>query len=478
MLFNSIEFILFFTLFSIVYWKLLGKKREYQNVFILLGSYFFYGWWDYRFLILIISSTLVDFYVAKLIPIQNSLSKQKFLLSISILFNLTLLGFFKYFNFFIDSFINFFQLFGIIFSSDFSLKIILPVGISFYTFQTMSYTIDVFRKQITPTNNLIEFGCYVSFFPQLVAGPIEKSKNLLPQFQRERLFDHNKCIKGFHLIIWGLFKKIIIADSISPVVDEIFNNYEILDGGTLWLGLLYFSIQIYCDFSGYSDIAVGTAKILGIDLMDNFKFPYFSENIPEFWKRWHISLTSWFTDYFYLPLKFRYRESSKTVNLFVLIFYFILIGLWHGSNWTFIAFGIYHCLFFIPTIFSAKFYFKNGKKSSNYSIINFSKKITNNVFTFIFISIGWVFFRSETINDALNYFIKLFYDFIPEMHRSYLISIVFPFMILEYLRFKFDINVYSKFRIFLLSLETIIVYYIIYKLLFENNFQQFIYFQF
>jgi len=206
MLFNSIEFVLFFILFCFIYWKFLGKKREYQNLFILLGSYFFYGWWDYRFLILIISSTFVDFYVAKLISIQNSFSKQKILLFFSIIFNLSLLGFFKYFNFFIESFQYFLQLIGIEYINDFHLNIILPVGISFYTFQTMSYTIDVFRKQITPTNSLVEFGCYVSFFPQLVAGPIEKSKNLLPQFQNERVFDHNKSIYGFHLIIWGLFK--------------------------------------------------------------------------------------------------------------------------------------------------------------------------------------------------------------------------------------------------------------------------------
>lgn len=478
MLFNSIEFVLFFILFSFVYWKFLGKKREYQNLFILLGSYFFYGWWDYRFLILIISSTLIDFYVAKLIPIQNSFSKQKILLIFSIIFNLSLLGFFKYFNFFIESFQDFLHLIGIEYFNDFHLNIILPVGISFYTFQTMSYTIDVFRKQITPTNSLVEFGCYVSFFPQLVAGPIEKSKNLLPQFQNERVFDHNKSINGFHLIIWGLFKKMIIADSIAPIVDNIFDNYEVLEGGTLWLGLFYFSIQIYCDFSGYSDIAIGTAKILGFDLMDNFKYPYFSKNIPEFWKKWHISLTSWFTDYFYFPLKFRFRDSSKSVNLLVLLFYFTLIGLWHGSNWTFIAFGIYHFLFFIPTIFNQRFYLENDKKKSNSRIFDFLEKIYKKTFTFFFVSIGWVFFRSETIIDAINYISKLFFDFTPEMHRSYLITLVLPFLILEYLKFNFENINYSKLKLFFLSIETILVYFIIYKLLFENNFQQFIYFQF
>ena len=284
MLFNSIEFLLFLPIVFILYWFVFNKNLRVQNSVVLLSSYFFYGWWDYRFLSLIFLSTVVDYFIGLNIPKQSSEKKQKLLLWCSVLFNLSVLGFFKYYNFFIDSWVDLFNSLGYKLKSIWTLNIILPVGISFYTFQTMSYTIDIYRKKLEPTKDFISFASFVSFFPQLVAGPIERASNLLPQILNKREFEYEQGVQGLRLILWGLFKKVVIADSLAPMVDNIFGNYQDLGGGTLWLGAVYFAFQIYCDFSGYSDIAIGTAKLFGFELMSNFKFPYFSRNIGEFWR--------------------------------------------------------------------------------------------------------------------------------------------------------------------------------------------------
>lgn len=476
MIFNSIEFLVFFTIVFFSYWNIF-KKLKLQNLFILISSYVFYGWWDYRFLFLIIASTLVDYIIGHSIPRQSTLTNKKRLLWTSILFNLGILGFFKYFNFFIESWVDMIGLIGYSFDSKWTLNIILPVGISFYTFQTMSYVIDIYRKELEPTKDYIAFAAFVSFFPQLVAGPIERSKNLLPQILKEREFNYKEAINGVRLIIWGIFKKIIIADSIGPVVDEIFDNYTNFNGGTLWLGIIYFSIQIYCDFSGYSDVAIGTAKLLGINLSKNFNFPFFSKNISEFWKNWHISLTSWFADYLFIPLKFKYRQHGYFVNLLVLIIYFSLIGFWHGSNWTFIFFGLYHCVLFIPSVSNPMFYIKKGKNIEN-KLISTLIKSSKILITFIFVSIGWVFFRSSTLEDSISYLSKLFTHVIPELHRSHFIYVVLPFMFLEYLVFRFQKPLFSGQNKFSLIIESFLVYYLIYVVLFQNSHKQFIYFQF
>ena len=290
MLFNSIEFLLFLPIVFVLYWFVFNKSLKVQNSLILLSSYFFYGWWDYRFLSLIFLSTLVDYFIGLNLPKQTSQKRQKLLLWCSVLFNLSVLGFFKYYNFFVDSWVDLFASVGYEIKSVWTLNIILPVGISFYTFQTMSYTIDIYRKKIDPTKDFISFASFVSFFPQLVAGPIERASNLLPQILKKREFQYEQGVQGIRLILWGMFKKVVIADTLAPMVDDIFGNYQDLGGGTLWLGAIYFAFQIYCDFSGYSDIAIGTAKLFGFELMSNFKFPYFSRNIGEFWRRWHISL--------------------------------------------------------------------------------------------------------------------------------------------------------------------------------------------
>ena len=302
MLFNSLEFFVFLPIFFYLYWFVFNKKLSQQNTLLLIFSYFFYGYWDPRFLSLIFLSTLWDFFLGIEIHKSSNLKLRKRLLFLSIFLNLSLLGFFKYFNFFIKNAQSLLLSLGFQVENTWTLNIILPVGISFYTFQTMSYTIDIYRGKLNPTKNFISFACFVSFFPQLIAGPIERAKNLLPQFNKERKFTFDNGLMGMKLILWGLFKKVLIADSLAPSVDVIFNNSEFYHGGILWLGAIFFALQIYCDFSGYSDVAIGAAKLLGFNLMINFRTPYFSRNIGEFWRRWHISLSTWFRDYIYIPL--------------------------------------------------------------------------------------------------------------------------------------------------------------------------------
>jgi len=301
MLFNSFTFLVFLVIVFCLYWFVFNRNYKVQNILILTASYFFYGWWDWKYLILIILTSMTNYIIGYYIPLVDGRRRQRILLSVSLIVSLGMLMAFKYFNFFIDSMVDMLALLNLR-ANIHSLRIILPIGISFYTFQTLSYTIDVYRKKIQPTTDIISFFAFVSFFPQLVAGPIERAKNLLPQFQKRRVFDVNRASDGLRQMLWGFFKKIVIADNASVYVDEIFNNIDGMPSGTLIIGIIYFAFQIYCDFSGYSDIAIGTARLFGFDLMRNFAYPYFSRDIAEFWRRWHISLTTWFRDYLYIPL--------------------------------------------------------------------------------------------------------------------------------------------------------------------------------
>lgn len=423
MLFNSIEFLLFLPIVFVLYWFVFNKNLKHQNLLILVSSYVFYGWWDYRFLSLIVLSTIVDYLIGLNISTQSSKKIQKILLWCSLLFNLGVLGFFKYYNFFIDSWIDLFSSIGYNIKSVWTLNIILPVGISFYTFQTMSYTIDIYRKQLKPTKDFISFASFVSFFPQLVAGPIERATNLLPQILNKREFKYDQGVQGLRLILWGMFKKVVIADSLAPMVNDIFGNYQDFGGGTLWLGAIYFSFQIYCDFSGYSDIAIGTSKLFGFELMSNFKFPYFSRNIGEFWRKWHISLSTWFRDYLYIPLGGSKEGKWKSLrNIFII---FLVSGFWHGANWTFVIWGLFHAVLFIPS-----FVLETNRKYvssiiAEKSILPSPKEAVQVLTTFILVTIGWVFFRSETIDDTFNYFFKLFLDFdFPGSKRQGLIYLI------------------------------------------------------
>jgi alginate O-acetyltransferase complex protein AlgI len=400
MLFNSLAFAVFLPTVFALYWILQARSLRLQNLLLLAASYLFYGWWDWRFLALIVFSTAVDYGVARAIAASTSVRARRWLLSISIVSNLSLLGFFKYFNFFVDSAVELLSGFGF-HASPYTLQVILPVGISFYTFQSLSYTIDVYRRQMEPTRDPIAFFAYVAFFPQLVAGPIERARHLLPQFLARREFDRAHASDGLRQILWGLFKKVVIADSLAPAVDAIFTNHQSLPPGTLLLGTVYFAVQIYCDFSGYSDMAIGTARLFGFSLSRNFAFPYFSRDIAEFWRRWHISLSSWFRDYVYIPLGGS-RTPSRARHLANLIITFTISGFWHGSNWTFVVWGFLNGLYYVPLVLA-------GRNRANLDTIAQGRllpsvrELAQLGATFGLTLLAWVFFRADSVSHALSF---------------------------------------------------------------------------
>ena len=366
MLFNSLDFAIFLPIVFLLYWFVAQKNLKLQNALIVVASYVFYGWWDWRFLSLIIFSTVVDYLIGQRLRTEDKQSKRKVLLWTSIIVNLGFLGFFKYYNFFLENFVDAFSLFGMQINAN-SLNIILPVGISFYTFQTLSYTIDVYRKKLEPTKDFMAFSAFVCFFPQLVAGPIERATNLLPQFYKKRTFEYHKAVDGMRQILWGLFKKVVIADNCAEFANQIFNNSADMNGSTLVLGAIFFTFQIYGDFSGYSDIAIGTSRLFGFDLKQNFATPYFSRDIAEFWRRWHISLSTWFRDYLYIPLGgSRGGTWMKVRNTFAI---FLVSGFWHGANWTFIIWGALNAIYFLPLLLT-----NNNRK--NLGVVAEGKTIT------------------------------------------------------------------------------------------------------
>ena len=396
MLFNSIEFVIFFPIVLILYWSIFNRSLKLRNVFLLVVSYTFYGWWDYRFLGLIALSSSVDFLCGKQIFLAKTRYRKRLFLITSLSINLGILFFFKYYGFFAEELTVLFQQFGYTPHAT-TLKIILPVGISFYTFQSLSYTIDIYRKRLEPTSDAIAFFTFISFFPQLVAGPIERARHLLPQFGSLKKFDYSMAANGFRQLLWGFFAKIAVADSIAPITDTIFAHQETLGAGTLVFGAILFSIQIFGDFAGYSNIAIGTASILGFDLMQNFNMPYFSRNIREFWSRWHISLSTWFRDYVYIPLGG--NRCSNTRHIINILITFLVSGLWHGANWTFIIWGLIHGLLYLITKpFSPK------DISDKLSIRQWPA-ITG---TFLLVTAAFVFFRADNLSQALNFFSRTF----------------------------------------------------------------------
>ena len=416
MLFNSIEFLLFLPTVFAAYWILnLWTDRprglQAQNLLLLIASYVFYGWWDWRFLSLIAFSTLVDFAVglqivkanAREIPIEADDSVRsrtaKHWLWVSLLVNLGLLGYFKYANFFIESWAQAWESLGVSMHAS-ALQIVLPVGISFYTFQTLSYSIDIYRRKLKPTKSLIDFAAFVSFFPQLVAGPIERATALLPQIQRQRRFDADVASSGLRLILWGLFKKVVVADTCAIFVNDVFDYYHEYSGPTLILGAVYFAFQIYGDFSGYSDIAIGTARLFGIKLMTNFRTPYFARDIAEFWRRWHISLSTWFRDYLYIPLGGSRVGKWKAVrNTFAI---FLVSGFWHGANWTFVVWGLIHALLFLPLLLLSRNR-KNTGDIADGRWLPSMRELTGMAWTFAVVTLAWIFFRAENVNHACDF---------------------------------------------------------------------------
>jgi len=482
MLFNSINFALFLPIVYILYWYATKGNLRLQNILLLVSSYFFYACWDWRFLFLLIFSTSLDYFTG--IKIHGAANKRKklFWLWLSIGINLGFLGVFKYYNFFAESFSEGLSLLGLKANLG-SLQVILPVGISFYTFHGLSYVFDLYNNRIKPERNFIDYSVFVSFFPLLVAGPIERATHLLPQILKKREFNYIKAVDGLRQILWGLFKKIVIADNCAEFANTIFNNSSDYSGSTLVLGALFFAFQIYCDFSGYSDIALGTARLFGIDLLRNFAFPYFSRDIAEFWRRWHISLSSWFRDYLYIPLGgSKGGMWMKVRNTFII---FLVSGFWHGANWTFIIWGALNAIYFLPLLLTSKNR-NNLETVAQGKYFPTFKELFMMLLTFSLTVFAWIFFRAESVGHALSYISEIFSPSLfslPKfggMKRAMTLTILIAvFLLVEWLGRE---NQYALAKLGL-SWKRPMRYAMYYSILiaifyFSGQDQQFIYFQF
>jgi alginate O-acetylation protein len=483
MLFNSLDFAIFLPIFFILYWYVTNRNLQLQNFLIVVASYIFYGWWDWRFLFLIFFSSITDYIIGKCLQITEKEKYRKTLLWISIVTNIGFLGFFKYYNFFVDSFVTAFSFFGKAISVN-SLDIILPVGISFYTFQTLSYTIDVYKRKLEPAKDIISFLAFVSFFPQLVAGPIERATNLLPQFYKKRVFEYDKAVDGMRQMLWGLFKKVVIADNCAEYANAIFNNYTDFSGSTLVLGAIFFTFQIYCDFSGYSDMAIGMSRLFGFNLMRNFAFPYFSRDIAEFWRRWHISLSTWFRDYLYIPLGGSKGSLLKIVrNTFII---FLVSGFWHGANWTFIIWGFLNALYFLPLLL-VKRNRRNLDIVAENRVLPTIKELLSMLTTFFLTVFAWIFFRAESVSQAFSYINRIFTKELLKLpiiigsgkKELLVILLTMIFVIIEWIGRR---NEYAIEKLFISNKRWIRwgFYYIILLVIFlmAGKEQEFIYFQF
>ena len=435
MFFNSLHFAIFLPIVFILYWFIGNKSKTNQNLILILSSYFFYGCWDYRFLYLLLFSTLIVYFAA--LEIEKSVyeTSRKFWLWFTVIVSLGFLGIFKYYDFFVSSFVDLTNGFGFHFNP-YLLKLILPVGISFYTFHGLSYIIDIYFKRIKAEHNIVDYSLFVSYFPLLIAGPIERATHLLPQLKVKREFNFEKAKEGIYQIIWGLVKKVVIADTCAMYANAVFDNYNSMNSLSLILGAVYFAFQIYGDFSGYSDIALGTSKLFGIDLLKNFDYPYFSRDIAEFWRKWHISLTTWFRDYIYIPLGgSRGSKLFQIRNVFII---FLVSGFWHGANWTYIAWGFINALYFIPLLVLNRN--RNNLDAFKLSFDFASLRILFNILiTFTITCLAWIFFRAKTIHDAISYIKRMVTDlhFVPQYFKfdrySYeIIVMILLFVIVEW----------------------------------------------
>ena len=406
MFFNSLAFAIFLPVVFILYWFVFNKNKSTQNAILILASYYFYSCWDWRFLFLLVFSTFLDYYTGIQIEKAKKEGIRKFWFWLSISINLGFLGIFKYYNFFADSFSEMLNGFGLQ-TSPLLLNVILPVGISFYTFHGLSYVIDIYLKRIKAEYNFVDYSLFVSYFPLLVAGPIERATHLLPQVKVKRNFDYQKAKEGVFQFIWGLVKKVVIADTCATYANAIFDNHESMNSFSLALGAVYFAFQIYGDFSGYSDMALGMSKLFGIDLLRNFNYPYFSRDIAEFWRRWHISLSSWFRDYLYIPLGgSNGGMAMKVRNTFII---FLVSGFWHGANWTFIAWGFINALYFLPLLI-----LKTNRSNMEMVSLNWNlssvRVLFNILSTFALTCLAWIFFRAKSIRDAFDYIKRMFFN--------------------------------------------------------------------
>ena len=480
MLFNSFEFLVFLPIVFMLYWFVF-RGRRWQNLLVVTASYVFYGWWDWRFLLLIALTSVCVYGSGLLLEhYEGRRRRQQIVCAVNIVFNLGILGVFKYYNFFVENLDALFGMMG--YHLDWvTMIVILPVGISFYTFQALSYTIDVYQKRLPATHDIIEFLAYISFFPQLVAGPIERATNLLPQFQRMRQFDYAKAVDGMRQMLWGFLKKLVIADNCATVVNEYWNHYQDLPGVSLFLMGVLFTFQIYCDFSGYSDIAIGCARLFGFNLMRNFNFPYFSRSIPEFWRRWHISLTTWFRDYIYFPLGGSRCDKWKIIrNVYIV---WGISGLWHGANWTFICWGLFHAtLLAIYNIFGINTKYKQVVAYGKY--LPNIRETLQIALTFFLTVIGWIIFRAESMTQAVDFLTAMvsnrFFD-ASDLHGVTYIYFGIALLAVEWLqRDKQHALQFSDAKPFNHRLVRWGIYYIILLLIakYAGSSQTFIYFQF
>lgn len=485
MLFNSLEFLVYLPIVFILYWFVCNKTLRSQNALILAASYFFYAWWSWKFLFLLAASTFLDYAYGFAVASTNR-KKAKLFLWLSIVNNLGILGLFKYYNFFASQLQDLMSDAGIHVNISL-LHVMLPIGISFYTFHGMSYVFDIYRGKQKPVSNFVDYAVFVSFFPLLVAGPIERASHLLPQVQKRRSFNYNQAAEGCRLILWGMLKKVVIADSLAGIVNNTFNNYQNLTGISLILGAIAFSFQIYGDFSGYSDIALGTAKLFGFELLSNFKFPYFSRDIAEFWRRWHISLSSWFRDYLYIPLGGSKQGKTKAVrNTFII---FLVSGFWHGASWNFIIWGGIHACLFLPLLLRNKNREHVTDVVAQDRLLPNFKEVRQMLTTFGFVTLAWVFFRAHGLGQALGYLKQIVVSiyqhpgqilFVPYQLRAFLYII--PMLVTDWafrrderrLQFAITFRIPKPMRFAIYNfLGLFVTWYII-----KTSSQQFIYFQF
>jgi len=483
-LFNSIEFLAFLPIVFLLYWFVFNKSLRWQNVLVLIASYFFYGWWSWKFMLLLALSTLLDYLYGFWVASSNR-KKAKLFLWLSIINNLGILAVFKYYNFFAIQFQAGFDMLGL-HTNPLLLNVALPIGISFYTFHGMSYVFDIYRSKQKPVSSFVDYAVFVSFFPLLVAGPIERANHLLPQVQKSRVFNYTQAVEGCRLILWGLFKKVVIADSLAGIVDNMFDNYSDYNGASLIVGAIAFSFQIYGDFSGYSDIALGTAKLFGFELLSNFKFPYFSRDIAEFWRRWHISLSSWFRDYLYIPLGGSKLGKMKAIrNTFII---FLVSGFWHGASWNYIVWGFIHACGFLPLLLLNR----NRKHVSDVvaqdQLLPTSKEVWQMVTTFTFVTVAWVFFRADDMQHAVGYIKHALVSFYE--HPAQILSLpkgisilfyIIPLLLFDWF-FRHDerhlktLNIrYFRYSFYILLSITIVKYLDLFS---GNEKVEFIYFQF
>ena len=480
MLFNSFEFLVFLPLVFALYWFVFSQQLKWQNMLVLVASYFFYGWWSWAFMGLLMLSTLLDYAYGFWVASPNR-KRAKFFLTLSIINNLGILAVFKYYNFFATEIAHGLSLLGLKISP-YLLDVALPVGISFYTFHGMSYVFDIYRGKSNPVRNFVDYALFVSFFPLLVAGPIERAHHLLPQIQQKRSFNYSQLVAGGRLILWGMFKKVIIADTLASTVDAMFGHYEEYNGLSLLIGIIGFSFQIYCDFSGYSDIAMGTAKLFGFELLSNFRFPYFSRDIAEFWRRWHISLSSWFRDYLYIPLGGSRVGTFKAVrNTFII---FLVSGFWHGASWNFIIWGGIHALGFLPILLLQKNRQHVSDVVAESSVWPSWKEFFQMLSTFVFVSFAWIFFRADDLSSAVGYIQHLCWSLLHDTQQftqlpkgKAILALIIPFLIADWYlrRNERDLKVFHhpvlRYGVYLFLLITLLV------VGFESN-KSFIYFVF